>query len=151
MADQQCTLARVLLKELTTQLKVEEKSYEAFSLSASEVLCEPLFWPIIFEGQHIVQQVIESSWGVQGPLLLSFAAALRQQYGPPNEWIEAKILAILRYVSMLARAYLAAGDVNAAPEEFYRRNKILFETATDRIDHLDWNRVRALYGRKEAS
>ena len=102
MADQQRNLAR-MLKELTAQLEVKEKSYEAFavkivggdrpaifSLSASEVLCEPLFWIIIFEDQYIVQQDIESSWVVQGPLLISFAAALRQQYGPPNEWIEGK-------------------------------------------------------------
>ena len=157
-------IARLLLKELTAQLKVEDKTYEAYAvklvggekppswtLSCAEVLCEPLFWPIVFAGQHIGAADIESSWGIAGPLLLSFTAAFRAHYAPTNPWIEDKIQRVVEYVALLARAYLGFADIDAAPETFERTNRVLFKQSTEVIDHLDWNRVRSLYGRKEGT
>ena len=161
---EQPRLARLLLKELATQLKAEDQGYLPFvvrlvggdkpplmTLSTPEVLLEPLFWPAVFAAQNLTPQDIESSWGVQGPMLLSLASALRNHYSPTNEWIEGKIGVVVRYAAMIARAYIAHGDVNVAPEEFVRQQRLLFDTASDVIDHLDWNRVRSTYGQKEAT
>jgi hypothetical protein len=157
-------LARAFLKELTSQLKVEDATYEAlavrlvggdkplfFSLSAPEVRTEPLFWPLIFKKQGITEADIESAWGVRGPLLLSFSAAFEQQYGPViTPWIQTRIAKVVEYVALLARAYLSCADIDTAAEVFYLQHRMLFAQASDVLDHLDWNRVRQAYGKKDA-
>lgn len=157
-------LARLLLKELTSQLKQEDATYSNFavkivggdkptffSLDVPEVLTEPLFWPIVFEKQHITASDITSPWGIKGPLLLSFESAFHEHYGPTTPWIEEKVRKVVDYVALLARAFLAHPDPNAAAEDFYRSNKLLFSSASSVLDHLDWNRVRGIYGKKEAA
>lgn len=158
-------LVRLLIKDLSSQLREEEKGYEAFavrlvggekptrfSLDVPEVLLEPIYLPVIFIRQNLTPQDIESDWGVQGPMLLSLRDALRHHYAPANDWVEEKIAAIVRYAAILARAYLLeAGTIDATPEAWYRTNKLLMEEMTKILDHMDWNRVRQTYGRKEGS
>jgi hypothetical protein len=156
-------LVKLLIKELSSQLNAEDKGYEAFavrlvggekpsrfSLDVPEVLLEPIFLPVIFIRHHLTPLDVESDWGVQGPMLLSLRDALRHHYAPANDWVEEKISALVRYATLLARAYLLdTATLDAAPEAWYHTNKVLMDEMTKILDHMDWNRVRQTYGKKE--